>query len=230
MAKKADELVLTEELLRIASGQFDVTIITATILTDLGLRSLGNGFEKCTSLVTLDLSRNKLTSIDGLLFLSGTLQHLDLSSNSIANVTLLAQFKSLEVLKLQENAIDLFDALGNMSSGTMPALRSIYLQTKDGQMANRICADKEAYSKGMNERFAKIRSLDGHYFLKEQANPNFVDVGNDQEVKLPPSVPWVTEESLKGIVADPTKAGLITEKAFYTMASESRKIAAAARR
>jgi Leucine-rich repeat (LRR) protein len=230
MSKKNDDLVLTEELVRVASGQFDVSLINTIALNDLGLRSLSSALERCTSLTSLNLSSNRLMSVEGLEFVSGTLQILDISNNSISRLDTLSQFKKLEVLKVQQNRIESLEALGAMSSATMPALRSIYLQTRDRQLANPVCAEKETYAKCMNERFPKLRSLDGHYFLKEQANPMFIDAGDDQEVKLPASTPWLTEEGLRSLVTDPTKAGLITEKAFFALAAESKKLAATSKR
>ena len=228
MSKKPqDDLVLTEELLRISSGQYDVGLITTAVLMELGLKSLFNGLERCSSLTSLNLSGNRLLSIEGIEHCSATLQFLDLSNNSISRLDLLVQFKKLEVLKAQPNNVESLDALGSMSSSTMPALRAIYFQSKDRQQTNPLCqCNMDDYVKAVNERFPKIRCLDGHYFLKDQANPMFVDAGDDREIKLPASVPWVSEESLKCLVTDPSKAGLITEKAFYALAADSKKLVA----
>lgn len=221
---KDGEVVLTPALISIATGQFDITIITRLSLTRLGIPTITKCLSQCSGLIELDLSYNHLLSTSGLDALP-SLTRVDLRCNKIRSLRGLAPLSRLEVARLQGNCVDTLDELGHMRG--LPVLRGLYLRDKDGTSANPVCSS-DKYVSTMCSWFDRVRCIDGHYFNKEDMNPRTIGLGDDEEFVLPRSEPWIVENFFKTAQWDPNKAGIAAERAFLNQIAEAKKFAAAA--
>lgn len=228
-AGKEDGSELTEGLIKYATGQFDVQIVQILELPGISLSSLGIAFQQCTSIHTLDLSENALTSLGGIQPLKDCLVTLRIRRNQLQTLDPLRGFAALEVLHAEENLIDSFEGLAAVDPSSAPALRGLHLQDKDGNRANPVCNDRAKYVAYIRRTFPHVRCIDGHYFYRDEINPKYVDDGDDQEVALPPSKPWIGVGYFDDVLTgNPSKVGVMSEKAFYNSVAECQKVAAAA--
>eukprot|EP00906_Rhabdomonas_costata_P027505 RCo039052 len=188
-------VAVTPELMRIASGQFDLAVVQDLSLRGLGLSRL-QGLHELTSLTSLDLSHNLLSHVEGLESLGPRLTRLDLQHNRLSSLEGLQGLTSLQTLLLQGNALASL-AAAETALAALPALRVLYLQNRDGSGANPVCKEP-TYQAAVRKRLAKLACLDGQYFLKDglelsELRQRVCDVEPPQVV-LPPSVPWIPDE------------------------------------
>jgi hypothetical protein len=203
-------LEFTDELVRTASGQYDLSLVQHLCLASLSLRSIDRPV-LCSQLVcisTLDVSKNSLTSLDGIAPLARTLVRLDASFNSISTVSALlgssgdAFFGRLEVLRLQGNALQSLETVLPLAKA-LPKLRAIYLRDQNLKNSNPVCDADLGYATAMAKAFVpKCRCIDGHYFCHEDVKPRRLDDGDDNELALPPSKPWVTDAFFAAAVTE----------------------------
>eukprot|EP00758_Cryptobia_borreli_P001372 Tbor_TRINITY_DN2185_c0_g1::TRINITY_DN2185_c0_g1_i1::g.5436::m.5436 len=220
--------VITEDLLKIAGGTFDVSTLSVLCLSFLNVRVF-QCFDNCNALTVLNMSHNSLSSIDtrAIAPLAETLQELDLSFNCLVSPAPLICLTKLHTLKLQENCIDSFENVTILSN--LPLLRSISLQSPDFvSHRNPICVtnSREEYVNVMTNAFKNLRCLDGHYFGIDEIDPNMtVKIDDGFRFELPPTKPWITPEQLTPSCFNYFKFGQITEKAFYSAVSDAKKTA-----
>lgn len=207
---ESDNVKMDEELIKLAAGQFDVALVRHLSLRSFGIATIG-GLTGCDSLVELDLAFNRITSLQSLLPVAGTLQRLHLQFNKLEKIAELQAMMQLEVLHLEGNMIATLADLDPIAS--VPSLRSLHLREKNGASSNPVCAT-ECYAKRIVGKFSRARCIDGHYFLKEEANPMRLDAGGDDEIVLPESKPWVNETFFERVLWDGDKAGAAVEKIF----------------
>jgi len=213
---------LTEGIIKIATGQFDVEILHSIQLQNIGFVTLGASLLRCANVTALDLSHNELTTLEGIQGTAPSLQWLDISCNAVTSLAPLECCKKLQVCRARGNRLSSFAPL---CAKIHSELRSLYLQKHDFTEQNPVCADRAQYLAAVKLAFPNgIRCLDGHYFLQQEPNPTFVNMGNDEVFALPPSKPWV-QPTLSGPL-DPAKCGVMPERAFFNLATECKKLAA----
>ena len=226
---KDDGNELTEGLIKYATGQFDVQLVQLLELPGIGLTSLGVAFQQCSAIQTLDLSENALTSLGGIQPLKDCLVTLRIRKNQIQTLDPLRGFIALEVLHVEGNAIDSFEGLAAIDPSSTPALRALHLQDKEGNGANPICRDRAKYVAYLSRTFPHVRCIDGHYFYRDEINPKYVEDDNDQEIALPPSKPWIGVGYFDDVLTgNPSKVGVMSEKALYNAVADCQKVVAAA--
>jgi hypothetical protein len=221
-ADAAGGLEFSEELVRTASGHFDVALVQHLAVPNLSIRFVDRGVTaQLAELTVLDISRNALASLAGLAPLARTLVRLDASYNNIVEVATLvgaagddgsigAPFARLEVLRLQGNLVRDMGAV--VALAKLPKLRAIYLREQTLKGANPVCGADD-YAPTMARAFTpKCRCIDGHYFCHEDVNPRRLDDGGDNELTLPPTAPWV---------GDAFFAAAVTANAGTTFGSNS---------
>ena len=76
--------MITDALVRKATGQYDPDIIQRLSLQRLSLKSMMN-LDRCTCLIELSLAWNEITEINGLSHMT-CLKKLDLSHNKIRKI------------------------------------------------------------------------------------------------------------------------------------------------
>jgi hypothetical protein len=224
MPSSGDEIDLTQELIKYATGQFDIALVHSLNIPMLQIRSVApNAFLECaTRLTSLDVSRNLLTSLDPLALLT-SLQLLDISCNMISSLEPLRKCVALEVLHAEGNCVDSMGALQCLEATYLPNLRGLHLQRRDGSDSNPVCIDRKSYVAHMSKVFGYVRCLDGHYFCKDELNPMYIDSGNDREIQLPTTTPWIPATFFGSVLMEPAKVGAIPEKAFYSQVTDCKK-------
>ena len=228
-ADAAGGIEFSDDLVRTASGHFDVALVTSLTVSNLTIRSVDRAVtSRLLSLTTLDISRNALTTLEGLAPLCRTLVRLDASANNIASVTPLleadAPFAALEVLRLQGNVIRDLPAV--LQLARLPKLRAIYLRDQNLRNANPVC-DEPDYAAAMSRAFVpRARCIDGHYFCHESVRPQRLDDGDDNEIALPASRPWVTDEFFASVVTLDAgeKFGAQSEQQVRQLVVEARQV------
>ncbi|ESL09677.1 hypothetical protein TRSC58_02599 [Trypanosoma rangeli SC58] len=170
-AGTAEDGVLTEDCLLRASRQYDVEMIFQISLRSRGLRLLGDGFVYCSALTRVDLSRNRLVSLEGIAFLADSLMHLNASENEIENVAGIDRCSILEEVLLEGNQLSKATALAPLAQ--LPKLRRLFLQreiplSNDTDetllLDNPICREREVYEKFVRQHFSAVLCVDGRCF------------------------------------------------------------------
>jgi hypothetical protein len=221
--KSDDSQPLTEALIKLVSGQYDVAMVPMLTLPGLGIVHIDN-LLNCASLTHLDLSNNALASVAGIEVVAATLKHLDVSNNAVSRLDPVGRLASLEVLKLHGNRVSSIDDLSVLCQ--CPALRSLTLQTKDGRDRNPMCVSLDNYNAVVMGRLPKLRCLDEHYFCKADANPQCIDAGGDDEIVLPASAPWVASAYFDHRGMTGPKPGAAAEKQFNALLVECKHVVA----
>lgn len=223
--RESDDVIeLTERLVKYATGQFDPSLIHTATLPMLSIGKIApDAFGRCGEyLSTLDLSRNALKCLAGFEHLKA-LKHLNIAFNGLTAVDELVKCPCLEVLHMEANLVASIDALKCFERSMMPSLRSLHLQTRDQSDANPVCLDREPYVEFTRTYLQHIRCVDGHYFDRFEVHPRYVDGGNDSEVVLPDSAPWIDDGYFGTALLEAAKVGAIPEKAFSSQVAECRK-------
>eukprot|EP00658_Telonema_sp_P-2_P085025 TRINITY_DN9594_c0_g2_i4.p1 TRINITY_DN9594_c0_g2~~TRINITY_DN9594_c0_g2_i4.p1 ORF type:complete len:193 (-),score=38.85 TRINITY_DN9594_c0_g2_i4:355-933(-) len=152
--------MLSEEMVRRASGQFDLSSVAVLTLPGLGL----SGFEKgvlaqCTSLHTLDLSGNNLRDCPAALSECTALKRLDLSGNKITNLIGVELPSTIEELRIQGNQLSSAKDMKALSQ--LPNLQALYLRGADGKLPNPVCQANPEYPVCILELLPDLANLDG---------------------------------------------------------------------
>jgi internalin A len=135
----------------------DVSSLSTIKADGMGITNLA-GLEKCVSLASLELAKNKikdLTPVNGLKLV----QFLTLNDNQIEDITPLGGMKSLQYVELSRNKIKTIDALTNCTN-----MASIYVsqnQVADLSPAFKLQRLATLYADGN-----KIKSIEGINQLK----------------------------------------------------------------
>lgn len=226
-------LDFSEELMRTATGHFDISLTATINASNLSIRAVDPAVTcQLTSLTVLDLSRNSLSSLHGLAPLARSLVRLDVSYNNVTSVEPLAGggadsslvFASLEVLRLQGNLVR--DLASVLQLARLPKLRAIYLREQNLKSANPVC-DDDGYAASMAKAFTpKCRCVDGHYFCHADVRPRRIDDGSDDETALPATQAWVTDAYFASAVTDNAgeKFGANSEAQVKAIVADTRKI------
>lgn len=196
MGDDGDDLPITEELVKLVTGQFDLASVLTLPLCGLGIRDL-TGLAPLRGLTNLDLSGNRVARLDGLDALGRTLTRLDLRDNYVARLDGLQVLQSLELLKLQGNKVGDIDTV--LSLGALPRLRSLHLQDQSGQNACPVCHQPK-YRESVLRRLKGVTCLDGEYFLSDEYRPRRVGDGECADLILPDPEPWVPPGFFDGVL------------------------------
>lgn len=106
--------------LTISMSQENIDSVTAIRMSDLDIKSV-SGIEYFKNLQTLDLSTNEIDDISMLASLTN-LEYLTLYSNKITNINALSNLKKLRILNLNSNEISEISVLSNLTN-----LETLYL-------------------------------------------------------------------------------------------------------
>eukprot|EP00656_Telonema_subtile_P029103 TRINITY_DN3203_c0_g1_i1.p1 TRINITY_DN3203_c0_g1~~TRINITY_DN3203_c0_g1_i1.p1 ORF type:complete len:213 (+),score=43.50 TRINITY_DN3203_c0_g1_i1:176-814(+) len=177
---------LTEEMVRKASGQFDLSSVGVLQLTKLEIVSIEKGvLDECAHLHTLDLAHNEIRDCSGL----GNcpeLKFLDLSNNKITNLIGVELPASLEELRLEGNQVSSADDIKMLKQ--LPKLKALYLTSADGKTMNPVCVGNSEYPAAILEMLPHLKNLDGMrlgaggYWPEPPAKP--------KPIKFPEPEPW----------------------------------------
>ncbi|KAF8291315.1 hypothetical protein TcYC6_0122790 [Trypanosoma cruzi] len=166
-----EEGTLSEECILRASRQYDVEMVFQISLCSRGLRSLGDGFACCLALVRVDVSRNRLTSLEGIALLAGSLRYINASENEVEDLAGVDRCSLLEEVRLEGNQLS--NEMAIVPLAQLSNLRSLSLQREmplSGDthetllLDNPICRDKGAYDKILQRHFASVLCVDGRCF------------------------------------------------------------------
>ncbi|CCW69996.1 unnamed protein product [Phytomonas sp. Hart1] len=168
--------VLDESQILISTKQYDIELIYHANLSQMKIVSLGSAFRRCHALTVLDLSQNKLPSLNGIQAVASTLVLLNASENCIQNLTHLCGFGRLERLWLEGNQLSDRSSIAPLAE--LKTLKELWLQ-RNAQMGlssddtscvmidNPICLDSKAYSLVCRELLSHVHSLDGIIYRQD---------------------------------------------------------------
>jgi hypothetical protein len=177
-------LEFSEDLIRTASGHFDISLTASLSLPSLSIRSIDQSVAaQLVCLTSLDISANNLTSLAGIAPLARTLVRLDASYNNITSVDVLLNpgvvVQSQQQQQLSNGAdennnnnsssfgcfakLEVLRLQGNMIrdmgsvvqlSMKLPKLRAIYLREQNFKGANPVCNASDDYPEQMAKYFS----------------------------------------------------------------------------
>eukprot|EP00658_Telonema_sp_P-2_P085024 TRINITY_DN9594_c0_g2_i3.p1 TRINITY_DN9594_c0_g2~~TRINITY_DN9594_c0_g2_i3.p1 ORF type:complete len:214 (-),score=61.18 TRINITY_DN9594_c0_g2_i3:53-694(-) len=203
--------MLSEEMVRRASGQFDLSSVAVLTLPGLGL----SGFEKgvlaqCTSLHTLDLSGNNLRDCPAALSECTALKRLDLSGNKITNLIGVELPSTIEELRIQGNQLSSAKDMKALSQ--LPNLQALYLRGADGKLPNPVCQANPEYPVCILELLPDLANLDG---MRRSVSAYWMEEPPKMKpVALPAPTPW-PELNLSLIhISEPTRLLSISYAVF----------------
>ena len=149
---------ITEQAIKSATKQFDLSLVFKLSLPNWGLRRIEN-LTLVPSLTELDLSHNRISRMEGLDALE-SLKRLVLSKNEISRIEGVETLESLERLELQGNRVSNLDDVQSLAH--LPCLRHVQLQVRGGQPDERnpMC-DHPAYRSAMRRMLPNLQTLDG---------------------------------------------------------------------
>ncbi|XP_052796347.1 leucine-rich repeat-containing protein 61-like [Mya arenaria] len=148
--------VVTKNLLKSKSGEFDLESIHTVCLIEHDLSDLGC-IGECSSLERLDLSYNSFTK---LLRLAGLekLQYLNLAANRITSLEGLQALDNLETLNISGNLIGGVEVLRCLTG--LSKLRSLRLRDNTLGLSNPVCMNN-TYVADVCAMFPDLLTLDG---------------------------------------------------------------------
>ncbi|KAJ9448683.1 Dynein light chain 1 [Diplonema papillatum] len=188
MASVADaDVRIAPDLIKLATGQFDLRSVLSLTLCSLGLKCI-EGLDSLSSLTILDLSSNSIGKLSNLEPVGRTLLRLDLRWNQITRLEALHCLQVLEVVKLQGNKVSEIDTVVSLSG--LPRLRGIHLQDSDGSHANPVCALSK-YRETVTRRIPSLGCLDGEFFLAEDCRPGVIGDGESEDIVIPEPLRWL---------------------------------------
>eukprot|EP00741_Cyanophora_paradoxa_P018375 tig00000204_g17742.t1 len=179
---------ITEQLIKQATGAFDVEVVFSLQLIRRGIRWI-EGVEMCINLQELNLSGNAIEKIENL----GTcakLKRLILTSNKISRIEGLEGCVTLEHLALQDNQIHNIDDVSSLAA--CKNLKSLFLKNLDGSQRNPVC-DHPSYRTTVLQRLPGLATLDGErtrFAAKDlYATPGLDDPAS-YKLEIPRTDPW----------------------------------------
>eukprot|EP00796_Vickermania_ingenoplastis_P006726 gene6726-4821_t len=158
---------LTEDQVRRSAKQYDVELVHHAPLNGVGIAALGRALERCCYLTVLDVRQNKLTSLNGIELVGGSLTMLNAAENAITDISDLAECKSLTTLYLEGNQLKNAAAVEPLSG--LLELRDVFFKRRvdlEGEkngllLDNPFCSDAIAYKKVITEVLANVLWVDG---------------------------------------------------------------------
>ena len=141
--------MLTKDLIKHQSGEYDIEVVQYLKLPGIALPSITTIMLSMTNLLELDLSHNEIKKVDNLTSLT-KLRRLDLSSNMVTSLSegWCSNLKCLSFLSLHGNKISDVDDIYTLTplSGT---LRTLYLRLSDdtGDSSNPCCSHPAYHNK-----------------------------------------------------------------------------------
>ncbi|RUS77847.1 hypothetical protein EGW08_014399 [Elysia chlorotica] len=147
--------IITRQLLKSQSGEFDVESIHTISLHSAGIHDLGS-ISECTSLERLDLSYNNVARLHKLAGLS-SLTTLNLSANRITSLDGLQSLENLQKLNVSGNLIGSVDALRCLTA--LDKMTSLRLCDKASGLTNPMC--NSSYVDEVRSMLPILLNLDG---------------------------------------------------------------------
>eukprot|EP01062_Namystynia_karyoxenos_P083716 TRINITY_DN9686_c0_g1_i1.p1 TRINITY_DN9686_c0_g1~~TRINITY_DN9686_c0_g1_i1.p1 ORF type:complete len:270 (+),score=98.71 TRINITY_DN9686_c0_g1_i1:85-810(+) len=222
MAEPGEDLPISEELVKLVTGQFDLASVLTLPLGGLGIRDL-KGLAPLCNLTNLDLSGNRVAKLEGLDGLGRSLLRLDLRDNCVSRLEGLQPLQQLEVLRLQGNRVSDLDSV--LSLAGLPRLRALHLQDLGGRNANPVCR-LPRYGDSVTRRLKSLSCLDGEYFLNEDLVPRRVGDGEGEDLVIPDPEPWVPKGFFDGVLSSqrpgPANPFAAQEKSLLALLAECR--------
>ncbi|GMI27161.1 hypothetical protein TeGR_g10782 [Tetraparma gracilis] len=198
--------MLTKDLIKHVSGEYDLEIVQSLKLTSLELPAI-TSLESCTNLLHLNLSKNNIPAIGAGLKTLSSLISLDLSCNKLTMLNdSFFGLKSLTTLALEGNELsDVLD-INNLDK-VSATLTTLYFRSDINQPALSLSnpvVEKESYHDTVLRVLPNLRLLDGE---SVELRGIVAALGVGDEVQADPkfSVPLETEDWLAG--ADENGAG-----------------------
>jgi len=189
-------VLITNNFLKLASGEFDLKTIFTLLLSDKCIDKLQN-LDALESLRWADFSKNKIVRIENLNPNLSTLMFLNLSHNQIQRVSCLESLTNLQSLKLNANPIGrLADVQGIIP---LKALTHLWFQNIDGQDRCPVCST-DNYRDEILKLNSNIQSLDS-----QRKNLPDLLFKEECDLDLPDSVPsWELELGNIDDIVNPT--------------------------
>ncbi len=194
-------------------AEADLVNLSTIQAVGLGITNL-TGLEKCQSLASLDLSKNKISNLQPLKSLA-RIQYLNLAENQIEDLAPLGEIPALQYIELSQNRVKVLKPLGlltNLASlylshnqiseiapvVKLPRLVSLYLDHNQIKSIPGINGLKSLSSLSLNNNaisdLAPLEGLTGLYFLSLEHN-KIRDLGvllrmakNDHEQRFAPFI------------------------------------------
>lgn len=181
---------LSADVVKARSGQFDLESVQRVSLARMALGKVAV-LQRCTSLVSLDLRGNMLTSCTQLGSLP-KLKTLDLASNRVSTLDGVQALTNLEQLCLEGNSISDIKELDKLAP--LVHLRCLSFRTPDGKRSNPVCAHP-SYFTAIQKLLGphKLQQVDGeNLLLRDAAQKLMLENAevDESEVKLDPTEPW----------------------------------------
>ncbi|KAM9307759.1 leucine-rich repeat-containing protein 61 [Gastrophryne carolinensis] len=197
--KDEDNSLITSEMLKCRTGEFDLESILFLKLRSAGIQDLGC-IGHCLNLERLDLSNNHITHLAPLSSLK-LLVALNLSRNRISSLEPLASCDGLQTLNVAGNLLCGVDTLQCLKG--LRKLESIRLRDPVYNLSNPLCANAH-YRHAVLDTVPSVRVIDGErvtgtgsdlYHLCRDIDNSLKRLGaGDGAVELAGSVrPWVEE-------------------------------------
>ena len=192
---KSGGSIITENAIKSASKQFDLSLVFRLSMPNAGLRRIEN-LDLVPSLTELDLSHNRIAKMEGFEGLE-SLKRLVLAHNEIPRLEGLETCESLERLELQGNRISNLDDVQCLVH--LPCVRHVQLQVRGGppEERNPMC-DHPAYRTAMRRMLPNLQTLDGERtMLADAALPQ--DAGDAlQNLSFAEPEPWLKDFDWSG--------------------------------
>ncbi|XP_071844881.1 leucine-rich repeat-containing protein 61-like [Apostichopus japonicus] len=151
-----DTKIVSKQLLKTLSGEFDLESIRFINLSQLKIENLGD-ISDCICLEKLDASKNVISDVKPLAKLK-QLTYLNLAANSISCIDHLEEIESLKTLNLAGNLLGSFDSLQGLTK--LQCLESLRFQDPIQEYMNPICQNA-FYKRNVLAMFPNLKSLDG---------------------------------------------------------------------
>ncbi|KAH9492791.1 hypothetical protein Btru_024726 [Bulinus truncatus] len=165
--------VITKQLLKLRSCEFDIESIHTLTLKDMNLSDLGC-ISECLNLENLDLSNNKLTKLHKLSSLK-MLKKLNLSANMVSSLDGLQTLENLQILNISGNLLGSTDVLQMISS--LKNLTDLKLNDKTAGLSNPMCNTK--YIPDVLIILPTVIQLDGLHSIRISTN-NDIDIKSEE--------------------------------------------------
>ncbi|XP_005091618.1 leucine-rich repeat-containing protein 61 [Aplysia californica] len=147
--------VISKQLLKSKSGEFDVESIHTLNIKDAGISDVGC-IGECTSLERLDLSYNNVSRLHKLAGLSALVK-LNLAANRISSLEGLQSLENLQSLNVSGNLIGSVDCLRYLAG--LEKFTSLRLQDPANGLSNPMC--NMSYLDGVLMMLPVLITLDG---------------------------------------------------------------------
>ncbi|CAD7964577.1 unnamed protein product [Amoebophrya sp. A25] len=153
-------LVLTPQLVKLETGEFDLGTVFRLVLQRRKVRSPLDCLERCVNLRFLDLSRNEITTLGPGLSRLLLLEYLDVSHNKLGTLAgLPGQGNLLRTLRLQGNQIQRVTDLDALQGQT--TIEHISFQNLDNTAPCPVCSHSQYRSALFDKKkLPNLKSLD----------------------------------------------------------------------